>query len=201
MQTTNWIIDRLYFANDGSIKEKKKKKRLLEIVKILHVCYARVCMYTDDDSRWNSLPTDVRRHGGDYRRLATVWSKSADDKDKWRPLPVGVEGVQRPDRSAAAAAAAATGRGARRSRRTARSVSRERFVETLVVVDKSMLAYHGSSVIEDYILILMNIVSCVLYHVLSLSETHHRATLCVSAVFAVTRCLSVRLSRWCIVSK
>jgi len=29
--------------------------------------------------------------------------------------------------------------------------------------------------------------------------TNYRATLCVSAVFVVVRCLSVRLSRWCIV--
>lgn len=59
-----------------------------------------------------------------------------------------------------AAAAAAAGRGAeRRRRRTARSVSRERFVETLVVVDKTMVAYHGESTIEHYVLTLMNIVS------------------------------------------
>ena len=29
---------------------------------------------------------------------------------------------------------------------------------------------------------------------------HYRATLCISAVISVGRCLSVRLSRWCIVS-
>jgi len=35
-----------------------------------------------------------------------------------------------------------------------------------------------------------------------IADVHfYRATLCVSTVFAVGRCLSVRLSRWCIVSR
>lgn len=40
-----------------------------------------------------------------------------------------------------------------------RSVSRERYVETLVVADKMMVAYHGRRDIEQYILAVMNIVS------------------------------------------
>lgn len=40
-----------------------------------------------------------------------------------------------------------------------RSVSRERYVETLVVADKMMVGYHGRRDIEQYILALMNIVS------------------------------------------
>ena len=109
--------------------------------------------YTDNDSRWQSR--DPRRTGP-----ATVWSTPADDKDKWRASAV-VDG--RPsDRSGSEAgpAAVAAGRGAeRRRRRTARSVSRERFVETLVVVDKTMVAYHGATNIEQYVITLMNIVS------------------------------------------
>jgi len=37
-------------------------------------------------------------------------------------------------------------------------------------------------------------------HVHNEANGYYRATLCVSADFAVVRCLSVRLSRWCIVS-
>lgn len=40
-----------------------------------------------------------------------------------------------------------------------RSVSTERFVETLVVADKMMVGYHGRKDIEHYILSVMNIVS------------------------------------------
>lgn len=40
-----------------------------------------------------------------------------------------------------------------------RSVSWERYVETLVVADKMMVGYHGRKDIEQYILALMNIVS------------------------------------------
>lgn len=39
-----------------------------------------------------------------------------------------------------------------------RSVSRERYVETLVVVDKTMVGYHGRRDIEQYVLAVMNIV-------------------------------------------
>lgn len=49
--------------------------------------------------------------------------------------------------------------GAHRQRR---SVSSERFVETLVVADKMMVGYHGRKDIEHYILSVMNIVSLVL---------------------------------------
>lgn len=44
-------------------------------------------------------------------------------------------------------------------RRTKRSYSREHFVETLVVVDKMMVNYHGKQQIEPYVLTIMNIVS------------------------------------------
>uniref|UniRef100_H3CXS6 ADAM metallopeptidase with thrombospondin type 1 motif, 10 n=1 Tax=Tetraodon nigroviridis TaxID=99883 RepID=H3CXS6_TETNG len=40
-----------------------------------------------------------------------------------------------------------------------RSVSRERYVETLVVADKMMVGYHGRRDIEQYILAVMNIVA------------------------------------------
>lgn len=39
-----------------------------------------------------------------------------------------------------------------------RSVSRERYVETLVVADKMMVAYHGRRDVEQYVLAIMNIV-------------------------------------------
>ncbi|XP_061553595.1 A disintegrin and metalloproteinase with thrombospondin motifs 6 isoform X2 [Phycodurus eques] len=45
------------------------------------------------------------------------------------------------------------------SHRTRRSVSTERFVETLVVADKMMVGYHGRKDIEHYILSVMNIVA------------------------------------------
>lgn len=45
------------------------------------------------------------------------------------------------------------------NRRARRSVSRESFVETLVVVDKEMIDYHGKGFIEPYVLTIMNIVS------------------------------------------
>lgn len=44
-------------------------------------------------------------------------------------------------------------------KRVRRSVSRERHVETLVVVDKMMVNYHGPHEIEPYVLTIMNIVS------------------------------------------
>lgn len=100
---------------------------------------------TDDDSRWNAPAVDGRRHGLDHRRPSSVWSGAADDDDKWREPAASTSG-SRPT----------TGR---RRRRTARSVSRERFVETLVVVDRTMVAHHGRPSVEYYILMLVNIVS------------------------------------------
>ena len=47
-------------------------------------------------------------------------------------------------------------------RRQKRSISIERTVETLVVVDQSMVDYHGKTQIEPYILTIMNIVSFLL---------------------------------------
>ena len=49
-------------------------------------------------------------------------------------------------------------------RRPKRSVSSERFVETLVVADKMMVGYHGRKDIEHYILSVMNIVSLTLLY-------------------------------------
>ena len=46
-----------------------------------------------------------------------------------------------------------------RRKRHKRSVSKENYVETLVVADKTMIAYHGKQEIEPYILTVMNIVS------------------------------------------
>lgn len=40
-----------------------------------------------------------------------------------------------------------------------RSVSKEKWVETLVVADPKMVEYHGSEAVENYILAVMNIVS------------------------------------------
>lgn len=45
--------------------------------------------------------------------------------------------------------------------RPKRSISTERFVETLVVADKMMVGYHGRKDIEHYILSVMNIVSLI----------------------------------------
>nr|XP_057920932.1 A disintegrin and metalloproteinase with thrombospondin motifs 6 isoform X2 [Doryrhamphus excisus] len=45
------------------------------------------------------------------------------------------------------------------TRRSRRSISSERFVETLVVADKMMVGYHGRKDIEHYILSVMNIVA------------------------------------------
>uniref|UniRef100_A0A8C4U4C5 Peptidase M12B domain-containing protein n=1 Tax=Falco tinnunculus TaxID=100819 RepID=A0A8C4U4C5_FALTI len=53
--------------------------------------------------------------------------------------------------------------------RQKRSVSLERFVETLVVADKMMVGYHGRKDIEHYILSVMNIVAK-LYHDSSLGN-------------------------------
>ncbi|XP_014668657.1 PREDICTED: A disintegrin and metalloproteinase with thrombospondin motifs 6-like [Priapulus caudatus] len=52
----------------------------------------------------------------------------------------------------------------RRRRRRKRSVSREYFVETLVVVDKRMVGYHGNQEIEPYVLTVMNIVAKLYRH-------------------------------------
>lgn len=49
--------------------------------------------------------------------------------------------------------------------RLKRSISTERFVETLVVADKMMVGYHGRKDIEHYILSVMNIVSFIPLHI------------------------------------
>lgn len=44
-------------------------------------------------------------------------------------------------------------------RRRQRSISRERWVETLVVADPKMVEYYGKDGVESYVLAVMNIVS------------------------------------------
>lgn len=63
--------------------------------------------------------------------------------------------------------------------RQRRSVSSERFVETLVVADKMMVGYHGRKDIEHYILSVMNIVSLILLfgHVVVCHAVEH--TICL----------------------
>lgn len=65
------------------------------------------------------------------------------------------------DASAFPASRPVNGTGSSHSRQK-RSVSLERFVETLVVADKMMVGYHGRKDIEHYILSVMNIVSFIL---------------------------------------
>lgn len=47
----------------------------------------------------------------------------------------------------------------KRRRIRQRSVSKQKWVETLVVADPKMVEYHGSTAVENYILAVMNIVS------------------------------------------
>lgn len=47
----------------------------------------------------------------------------------------------------------------RRKRIHQRSISKEKWVETLVVADPKMVQYHGSKAVESYVLAVMNIVS------------------------------------------
>uniref|UniRef100_A0A4W4GQI1 Peptidase M12B domain-containing protein n=1 Tax=Electrophorus electricus TaxID=8005 RepID=A0A4W4GQI1_ELEEL len=47
----------------------------------------------------------------------------------------------------------------RQHRRRQRSISREKWVETLVVADQKMVEYHGRSSVETYVLAVMNIVA------------------------------------------
>ncbi|KAK1345385.1 LOW QUALITY PROTEIN: hypothetical protein QTO34_014096 [Cnephaeus nilssonii] len=64
-------------------------------------------------------------------------------------------------------------RGALPSRRISRrSISRERWVETLVVADTKMVEYHGSENVESYILTIMNMVTG-LFHNPSIGNAIH----------------------------
>ncbi|XP_006106852.2 A disintegrin and metalloproteinase with thrombospondin motifs 12-like [Myotis lucifugus] len=64
-------------------------------------------------------------------------------------------------------------RSARPSRRVSRrSISRERWVETLVVADTKMVEYHGSENVESYILTIMNMVTG-LFHNPSIGNAIH----------------------------
>ncbi|MGH0170528.1 UNVERIFIED_CONTAM: hypothetical protein FKN15_001033 [Acipenser sinensis] len=58
------------------------------------------------------------------------------------------------------------------ARRGRRSISTERFVETLVVADKMMVGYHGRGDIEHYLLTIMNVVAK-LYHDASIGNAIH----------------------------
>ncbi|XP_041133358.1 A disintegrin and metalloproteinase with thrombospondin motifs 6-like [Polyodon spathula] len=53
-----------------------------------------------------------------------------------------------------------------------RSISTERFVETMVVADKMMVGYHGRGDIEHYLLTIMNVVAK-LYHDASIGNAIH----------------------------
>lgn len=50
------------------------------------------------------------------------------------------------------------GGGGRARPRTQRSVSKERWVETMVVADSKLIEYHGSDNVESYIFTIMNMV-------------------------------------------
>ena len=50
--------------------------------------------------------------------------------------------------------------GAQAQARTQRSVSKERWVETMVVADSKLIEYHGSENVESYIFTIMNMVRC-----------------------------------------
>lgn len=65
----------------------------------------------------------------------------------------------------------------KRRRIRQRSVSKEKWVETLVVADPKMVEYHGSEAVENYILAVMNIVS----------DTYKRSMWCQLKVLC--RCL------------
>uniref|UniRef100_A0A8C0UET8 ADAM metallopeptidase with thrombospondin type 1 motif 7 n=1 Tax=Cyanistes caeruleus TaxID=156563 RepID=A0A8C0UET8_CYACU len=52
----------------------------------------------------------------------------------------------------------------RRRRIERRSISREKWVETLVVADTKMVEFHGSANIEKYVLTVMNMVAGLFYH-------------------------------------
>lgn len=51
------------------------------------------------------------------------------------------------------------GEGRAQQFRSQRSVSRERWVETMVVADSKLIEYHGSDNVEAYIFTIMNMVS------------------------------------------
>lgn len=46
----------------------------------------------------------------------------------------------------------------RQKRRQQRSISKEKWVETLVVADAKMIEYHGQPQVENYVLTIMNMV-------------------------------------------
>ncbi|KAJ8344409.1 hypothetical protein SKAU_G00317380 [Synaphobranchus kaupii] len=83
----------------------------------------------------HSLPQDQRANGTcGVKDLHSGWARAERQRERW-------EGRQQ------------------RRRIRQRSVSREKWVETLVVADPKMVEYHGSEGVESYALAVMNIVS------------------------------------------
>ncbi|XP_064168208.1 A disintegrin and metalloproteinase with thrombospondin motifs 7 [Anguilla rostrata] len=83
----------------------------------------------------HSLPQDQRANGTcGVTDLRSGWTRAERQRERWE------------------------GRRQRRRLRP-RSVSREKWVETLVVADPKMVEYHGSEGVESYVLAVMNIVS------------------------------------------
>ena len=56
--------------------------------------------------------------------------------------------------------------------RTQRSVSKERWVETMVVADSKLIEYHGSDNVESYVFTIMNMVRM---EALSPTRSHFKA--------------------------
>ncbi|KAJ8249248.1 hypothetical protein GJAV_G00232760 [Gymnothorax javanicus] len=82
-----------------------------------------------------SLPRDQRANGTcGVKEQRHGWTRAERQRERWEGRRSG-----------------------RRVRR--RSVSREKWVETLVVADSKMVEYHGSEGVESYVLAVMNIVS------------------------------------------
>ncbi|XP_062340795.1 A disintegrin and metalloproteinase with thrombospondin motifs 6 [Osmerus eperlanus] len=92
-----------------------------------------------------SIPSP-QDHGQEYGCGVSDFTK------KQKPWPFGTPAPPPP-------VAPGNGSESGHGRRQKRSVSTERFVETLVVADKMMVGYHGRKDIEPYILSVMNIVA------------------------------------------
>ena len=81
----------------------------------------------------------------------------------------------------------------RRRKIRQRSVSREKWVETLVVADAKMVEYHGSGGVESYVLAIMNIVSCDIGTLIAFS-LFHSLSLPLSPSLSPSLSLSLSLS-------
>ena len=75
-------------------------------------------------------------------------------------------------------------------RRGRRSTSVERHVETLVVIDKQMLVYHGDKGVEPYILTVMNIVSKQLHKPISKNPSFKFLTVCMYTCISKSYCIT-----------